>query len=103
MHNKTIVSFTDFRNKRDLPITFFKFSEIGVCCSRETNGYHTKPMFPQQGDEMASSREANDAEAKESSFLVPTERGCGLSTKSYSKIVVGRPTEPNEWPWMAGK
>lgn len=62
-------------------------------------------MFPQPmfGDEKPSMRSAFDAAVKESSLIAPAERGCGLSTKSYSKIVGGRPADPNEWPWMAGK
>lgn len=50
---------------------------------------------PQRGDEVPLLRQAaND-------LAPPAERGCGLSTKSYSKIVGGRPAMPNEWPWMA--
>lgn len=32
--------------------------------------------------------------------IKPEERGCGLSTKSYSKITGGKPADPSEWPWM---
>lgn len=50
---------------------------------------------PQRGDEVPLLRHAvND-------LVAPAERGCGLATKSYSKIVGGRPAAPNEWPWMA--
>lgn len=41
-------------------------------------------------------KESNDANR-----IRLEERGCGLSTKSYSKITGGRPADPSEWPWMA--
>ncbi|XP_023288494.1 proclotting enzyme, partial [Orussus abietinus] len=28
-------------------------------------------------------------------------RGCGVSSKSKTRIVNGRPADPREWPWMA--
>jgi secreted trypsin-like serine protease len=31
----------------------------------------------------------------------PEDRGCGLSTKHFGKIIGGRPADPGEWPWMA--
>lgn len=48
---------------------------------------------PQIGDQ-------NDTSSVSNRFR-PESRGCGLSTKSYSRIVGGRPADPNEWPWMA--
>lgn len=27
-------------------------------------------------------------------------RGCGMSSKSKTRIVGGRPADPREWPWM---
>lgn len=28
-------------------------------------------------------------------------RGCGMTTKTKTRIVGGRPADPKEWPWMA--
>lgn len=77
-------------------INIFFIRSIGVCCPESWNGYKEKSIIssPQQGDEEPLARHAND-------LVPPAERGCGLTTKSYSKIVGGRPAIPNEWPWMA--
>lgn len=56
---------------------------------------------PQRGDAVPLVRQANNVSPKESHSVPPAERGCGLSTKSYSKIVGGSAAEKNEWPWMA--
>lgn len=77
-------------------IATIQFRAIGVCCPKGLNGYKQLSIVssPQRGDEVPLVRHAND-------LIPPAERGCGLATKSYSKIVGGRPTVPNEWPWMA--
>lgn len=57
-------------------------------------------LFPQRGDEVPLVRQVNNFDTGKSNLAPPAERGCGLSTRSYSKIVGGRPADPNEWPWM---
>lgn len=80
-----------------------EFRSIGVCCSKYLNGYNgiSGISSPQQGDKVPLVRHANDAVSREANLVPPAERGCGLSTKSYSKIVGGNAAEKNEWPWMA--
>lgn len=34
-------------------------------------------------------------------MIRPEERGCGISTKSFSKSLDGIAANPNEWPWVA--
>lgn len=81
-------------------------SAIGVCCPNDlgANPQASMVSFPQRADEDLPIWDANDVIGKESggqqNVVRPSERGCGLSTKSFSKIVGGRPADPNEWPWM---
>lgn len=59
--------------------------------------------MPQQGDDLGSTYTNDVAKGKNSNdqaSFKPEERGCGLSTRSYSKITGGRPADPSEWPWM---
>lgn len=61
--------------------------------------------YPQQGNiwnknDVIMGKESVIDEMK-MSRIRPEERGCGISTKSFSKITGGRPADPSEWPWMA--
>lgn len=71
-----------------------------MCCPNESNSnaLSSSISFPQRGDEVfdITSRVSSD----QIRSIPSAERGCGLSTKSFSKIVGGRPADPNEWPWM---
>lgn len=79
-----------------------KLRAIGVCCPKDLSGFNdiSAASIPQRGDEVPQLRQASEVEIGESNLTPPAERGCGLSTKTYSKIVGGRPADPNEWPWM---
>ncbi|XP_031625797.1 venom serine protease Bi-VSP [Contarinia nasturtii] len=69
-------------------------SSIGVCCPD-----NQAESLPQQGNtnDVIMGKQSIDMSNK----IRPENRGCGLSTKSYSRITGGRPADPNEWPWMA--
>lgn len=54
-------------------------------------------FFPQRADDDTLVSKSADT-ARGANVIRPEDRGCGLPTKSYSKIVGGR---PSEWPWMA--
>lgn len=60
-------------------------------------------FFPQRADDETIVWNSDDIargrdSGSQSNIIRPEDRGCGLPTKSYSKIVGGR---PSEWPWMA--
>lgn len=71
-------------------------SKIGVCCPD-----NIKTSLPQQGHVWGTNDYVMGKESNDANRIRPEERGCGLSTKSYSKITGGRPADPSEWPWMA--
>lgn len=49
-------------------------------------------------DRVEDSSEQIDRTETTTAGIRPAERGCGLSTKSFPKIVGGRPADPKEWP-----
>lgn len=84
------------------------WSAIGVCCPDSISSKTSSSVIslPQQGDDAGSIWDTNDVKTgKESGGQInqikPEERGCGLSTKTYSRITGGKPADPSEWPWMA--
>lgn len=83
-------------------------SSVGVCCPDDlnANAHSSTVLFPQRADDAPPIWDADEAltgkvAGGQSNLVRPAERGCGLSTKSFSKIVGGRPADPSEWPWMA--
>lgn len=106
MHYRKLVSFQFLSafEWASFPIfeIILKFRAIGVCCPSDLNGQNEIPAFPQRADDLPLLRHAGDVAIKDSNPIERKERGCGLSTKSYSKIFGGRPADPSEWPWMAG-
>lgn len=74
-------------------------SSIGVCCSTFNNKF-PQMSLPQQGDHLHDIFAAKDASGT-TNIIHPEERGCGLSTKTISKIISGRSNDSNdEWNWM---
>ncbi|XP_055378916.1 venom protease [Condylostylus longicornis] len=68
---------------------------IGVCCSRTRYSNFTSPEIansvnvPRNTDNEGTTQFRSD------------QRGCGLTTKQFPRIIGGRPAEPEEWPWIA--
>lgn len=75
----------------------FIFSFIGICCPENIN-INKRPkieFLPQEAE--AIHNIPDDLLSK----MRPDERGCGLSTKLYSKIISKKSSDANDWPWMA--
>lgn len=77
-------------------------STIGVCCPDEFTDRMGSSIgtYPQRGDELPEWNEIPMGKDGSTApkMMRPEERGCGLSTKSFPKIVGGRPADPKEWP-----
>ncbi|XP_015592174.1 proclotting enzyme isoform X2 [Cephus cinctus] len=95
---------------------------VGVCCPDQTEVLEVnslgaeslagvlpavasnddgKPIWGTAEDE-TSSTGVNDTRdtGAEINRKPRSPRGCGVSTKSRTRIVGGRPADPKEWPWM---
>lgn len=73
-------------------------SSVGICCPSSLTD-KSSISLPQRGEpsNISMDKESGDTFTK----IRPGNRGCGLATKSHPKITGGRPSDPNEWPWMA--
>lgn len=87
-------------------MTFDNF--FGVCCPSELNTDIQTSIhaYPQRVDEAPSIWNDEDTGKRRAisdltSVIRSVERGCGLSTNSFSQIFGGRLAGPYEWPWMA--